>query len=70
MTNLKQLLMDFYLALLTNTKPDEYPMLKNEVIFTLGSMIGENPIELERIFERMAAEDSISFNPIAHEQTK
>lgn len=58
MKNHKQLLADFYLALLDTTKPDEYVMLKNEVVFALGQLIEENPIELERIFKKMAAEDA------------
>jgi hypothetical protein len=57
MKNHKQLLADFYLALLNSTEPDQYVMLKNEVVFALGFLIKENPIELERIFKKMALED-------------
>lgn len=58
MKNHKQLLADFYLALLVSTEPNQYVMLKNEVVFALGMLIEENPIELERIFKKMVIEDA------------
>lgn len=56
--NHKQLLMDFYLNLLAHTTDSEYIALKHEVIFSLGMLIEENPIELERILKKMASEDA------------
>lgn len=58
MKNHKQLLMDFYLELLTSTTDREYLALKHEIIFSLGMLIEENPLELERILKKMAAEDA------------
>ena len=57
MKNHKQLLADFYLALLNSTEPNQYVALKQEVMFVLGDLLEENPIELERIFKKMALED-------------
>lgn len=73
MKNHKQLLMDFYLELLKAPEAGpnyNFNNLKYEVLDALSGMLDEDRFVVQRIFERMAAEDIVSINPIAHEQTK
>lgn len=55
MKNRKQLLADFYLELL---KIDGLDKLREATVLALADELKESPITVNRIFERMAAEDA------------
>lgn len=61
MKNHKQLLMDFYLALLAIPFNDKFRLnnqcLYNEVLYTLAAEVDSTPEVIQNIFERMAQED-------------
>lgn len=61
MKNHKQLLMDFYLALLAIPFNDKFrisnQMLYSEVLYHLAVELDESQETVQRIFERMAQED-------------
>lgn len=54
MKNYKQLLMDFYLALLSYDNHDRF---KRAILLELSYELNENPDTVRRIFERMVEED-------------
>jgi hypothetical protein len=60
--NHKQLLADFYLALLAIPPTDKFRALSQSlyanVLHCLAAEIGEDAETVQRIFERMAAEDA------------
>lgn len=56
MKNHKQLLADFYLALLAI--PEFHPALRAATLSILAFELDEDVITVQRIFERMAAEDA------------
>jgi hypothetical protein len=58
MKNHKQLLADFYLALLGSSTRFEYFDLKENVLCELAANLKEDVGTVRRIFERMAAEDA------------
>ena len=64
MKNHKQLLADFYLALLSISVTDKFRIhnqgLYSAVRSALADELGEDQETVQRIFERMAAEDASS----------